>query len=125
MQRREDAGEKVAIPVPPKYGQGDFAKATYWKARGKLDVPKERFIAYPGVTREGDPTPVLGWAGWSHRDRRLLLPVRFPSSKRSVPTMPPWGRWSRGWWSWNPGWRSGTRRSSRSSELARPRSSQG
>jgi len=78
LQRREDAGEKVAIPVPPKYGQGDFAKTTYWKARGKLDVPKERFIAYPGVAREGDPTLVLGWAGWSHRDQALALAREIP-----------------------------------------------
>lgn len=78
LQRREDAGEKVTIPVPPKYGQSDFAKATYWKARGKLDVPKERFIAYPGVAREGDPTPVLGWAGWSHRDQALALAREIP-----------------------------------------------
>jgi hypothetical protein len=78
LQRREDAGEKVTIPVPPKYGQGDFAKATYWRARGKLDVPKERFISYPGVGREGDPTPVLGWAGWSHRDQALALAREIP-----------------------------------------------
>lgn len=78
LQRREDAGEKVTIPVPPKYGQGDFAKATYWKARGKLDVPKERFIAYPDVAREGDATPVLGWAGWSHRDQALALAREIP-----------------------------------------------
>ena len=78
LQRREDAGEKVAIPVPPKYGQADFAKSTYWKARGKLDVPKERFIAYPGVAREGDSTPVLGWAGWSHRDQALALAREIP-----------------------------------------------
>jgi len=78
LQRREDAGEKVTIPVPPKYGQGDFAKTSYWRARGKLDVPKERFIAYPGVAREGDPTPVLGWAGWSHRDQALALAREIP-----------------------------------------------
>lgn len=78
LQRREDAGEKVTIPLPPKYGQGDFVKATYWRARGKLDVPKERFIAYPGVAREGDATPVLGWAGWSHRDQALALAREIP-----------------------------------------------
>ncbi|NKZ11127.1 BREX-2 system adenine-specific DNA-methyltransferase PglX [Mycolicibacterium septicum DSM 44393] len=81
LQRREDAGEKVTIPVPPKYSQGDFAKATYWKARGKLDVPKERFIAYPAVAREGDPTPVLGWAGWSHRDQALALAREIPAQQ--------------------------------------------
>ncbi len=78
LQRREDCGEKVAIPVPPKYGQSDFAKTTYWKARGKLDVPKERFIAYPAVAHEGDPTPVFGWAGWSHRDQALALAREIP-----------------------------------------------
>jgi hypothetical protein len=78
LQRREDAEEKVTIPVPTKYGQGDFAKATYWRVRGKLDVPKERFVAYPGVAREGDPTPVLGWAGWSHRDQALALAREIP-----------------------------------------------
>ncbi|WP_304106582.1 BREX-2 system adenine-specific DNA-methyltransferase PglX [Mycolicibacterium bacteremicum] len=78
LQRREDAGEKVTIPAPPKYGQGDFAKTSYWRTRGKLDVPKERFIAYPGVTHEGDPTPVLGWAGWSHRNQALALAREIP-----------------------------------------------
>ncbi|PRC45148.1 hypothetical protein C6A85_96615, partial [Mycobacterium sp. ITM-2017-0098] len=38
----------------------------------------ERFIAYPGVAREGDPTPVLGWAGWSHRDQALALAREIP-----------------------------------------------
>jgi hypothetical protein len=78
LQRREDAGEKLAIAVPPKYGQSDFAKTTYWKVRGKLDVPKERFIAYPGVVRQGDSTPVLGWARWSHRDQALALAREIP-----------------------------------------------
>lgn len=73
LQRREDAGEKVTIPLPPKYGKTDFRSDAYWKARGKLDVPKERFIAYPGVARAGDSSPVLGWAGWDHADQALAL----------------------------------------------------
>lgn len=73
LQRREDAGEKVTIPVPPKYSTPDFQKVEYWKARGKLDVPKERFVLYPGVGREGDNSLVLGWAGWSYRDRAVAL----------------------------------------------------
>ena len=32
--------------------------------RGKLDVPKERFITYPHCNRDADRTPVIGWAGW-------------------------------------------------------------
>jgi hypothetical protein len=73
LQRREDAGEEVTIPVPPKYSPPDFQKVGYWKARGKLDVPKERFVLYPGIGREGDASPVLGWAGWSHRDQAVAL----------------------------------------------------
>jgi len=73
LQRREDAGEKVDIPVPPKYGPKDFAAQSYWRHRGKLDVPKERFIGYPGAERDGDPTPVYGWAGWDHLQQATAL----------------------------------------------------
>jgi hypothetical protein len=83
LQRREDAGEKATIPVPPKYSTPDFQKVGYWKARGKLDVPKERFVLYPGVGREGDTSPVLGWAGWSHRDQAVAL-VREIMNQQSL-----------------------------------------
>jgi hypothetical protein len=74
LQRREDAGEQVGtIPVPPKYTSADFRKSSYWQARGKLDVPKERFILYPGAGRDTDPTPLLGWAGWDHAQQSLAL----------------------------------------------------
>ena len=74
LQRLEDAGEKVGtIAVPPKYTSADFRKTSYWQARGKLDVPKERFILYPDAGRETDPTPLLGWAGWDHAQQSLAL----------------------------------------------------
>jgi hypothetical protein len=74
LQRREDAGEKVGpIAVPAKYTSADFRKNSYWQARGKLDVPKERFILYPDAGRETDPTPLLGWAGWDHAQQALAL----------------------------------------------------
>jgi hypothetical protein len=74
LQRREDAGEKVGdIPVPPKYTSADFRKASWWQHRGKLDVPKERFVLYPDAGRETDSTPVLGWAGWDHAQQALAL----------------------------------------------------
>ena len=73
LQRREDAGETVTIPVPPRYAQADFRPTAAWRARGKLDVPKERFISYPAVTRAGDTSPVIGWAGWDHADQALAL----------------------------------------------------
>ncbi len=81
LQRREDAGERVDIAVPPKYGQEDFRKPAYWRARGKLDVPKERFILYPDLHREGDSSMVLGWAGWDHKDQALALAREFPTQE--------------------------------------------
>lgn len=63
----------ATIPVPPKYTSTDFRKPSYWSARGKLDVPKERFIAYPGAGRATDPTALLGWAGWDHAQQSLAL----------------------------------------------------
>jgi Eco57I restriction-modification methylase len=74
LQRRESCGETVGtIAVPPKYTSADFNKPSYWRARGKLDVPKERFILYPAAGREGDTTPLLGWAGWDHAQQALAL----------------------------------------------------
>lgn len=61
------------IPVPPKYSSKDFAKTSYWTLRGKLDVPKERWILYPGAERSTDPSPVIAWAGWNHRDLMQAL----------------------------------------------------
>lgn len=75
LQRREDAGERLdtPIPVPPKYTTADFRKQHWWAHRGKLDVPKERFILYPDAGRDTDSTDVLGWAGWNHAQQSLAL----------------------------------------------------
>ena len=83
LQRLEDAGEKVGtIAVPPKYTSADFRKNSYWQARGKLDVPKERFILYPDAGRETDPTPLLGWAGWDHAQQSLALSLVIGERER-------------------------------------------
>ena len=83
LQRLEDAGEKVeTIAVPPKYTSADFRKNSYWQARGKLDVPKERFILYPDAGRETDPTPLLGWAGWDHAQQSLALSLVIGERER-------------------------------------------
>ena len=73
LQRMEDHAEPLPdgltrIPVPPKYAQADFAAASYWKQRGKLDVPKERFVSVAGAERDADPTLVLAWAGFDHAE---------------------------------------------------------
>ncbi|MEV1077456.1 BREX-2 system adenine-specific DNA-methyltransferase PglX [Streptomyces sp. NPDC050211] len=74
LQREEDrTGERLDIPVPPKYTSADFAKQSYWSNRGKLDVPKERFVSYPDANPDSDPTLLLGWAGWDQRDQATAL----------------------------------------------------
>ncbi|SDO24228.1 hypothetical protein SAMN04487981_109207 [Streptomyces sp. cf386] len=73
-QRQEDrTGQRLDIPVPPKYSSADFLKTSYWSNRGRLDVPKERFISYLEAGPEADPTTLLGWAGWDHKDQAQAL----------------------------------------------------
>jgi hypothetical protein len=75
LQREEDAtGKDLDIPVPPRYVSADFQKQSYWRHRGKLDVPKERFISYPGASPDSDKDSLLiGWAGWDHKDQASAL----------------------------------------------------
>jgi hypothetical protein len=53
------------IPVPPKYTSADFVTSNYWKLRGKLDVPKERWVSFPYCEGE-DGQIVIAWAGYDH-----------------------------------------------------------
>jgi hypothetical protein len=71
QQHMEDEGKPVTPAVPPKYASGDYLRSEYWSQRGKLDVPKERFIAFTEVPSPG-PTR-YGWAGWTHRARARTL----------------------------------------------------
>ena len=77
-QRRQDAEpsalapststpsrESFKIPVPPKYTSADFQGGTYWRLRGKLDVPKERWVSFPHCEGE-DGTLLIAWAGYDH-----------------------------------------------------------
>ncbi|MFC6020418.1 BREX-2 system adenine-specific DNA-methyltransferase PglX [Plantactinospora solaniradicis] len=83
LQRQEDAAPdepakrkiRDQIPVPEKYKPADFRKNSYWSNRGKLDVPKERFISYPQAGRDNDPSLLIGWAGWDHREQAQALAV--------------------------------------------------
>lgn len=82
LQRREDAGESIgSIPPPPRYVKADFS-GTAWDHRGALDVPKERFISYPGAERETDTSAVIGWAGWNYLDRARALAAWYMQARR-------------------------------------------
>ncbi|MFF9340030.1 BREX-2 system adenine-specific DNA-methyltransferase PglX [Streptomyces sp. NPDC014773] len=79
LQREEDAAPdepakrkvRERTPVPQKYSSADFLKPSYWRARGKLDVPKERFVSY-GTANAQSPE-LYGWAGWDHLEQALAL----------------------------------------------------
>ena len=78
LQRAEDRGEEIGtIPVPPKYASSDFRSGVFWEHRGKLDVPKERFVLVPNAGRGADISPVVGWAGWDERDLSRALAGRI------------------------------------------------
>lgn len=62
---REKQKQVGDIPVPPKYAQADFLPGPFWRLRGKLDVPKERFVSFPHVTT-ADGTALVAWAGSDH-----------------------------------------------------------
>jgi hypothetical protein len=71
-----------SIAVPPKYATADFVKTDYWRLRGKLDVPKERWIGYPHCSTESDPTLVIGWAGWNHLQQATAIVAYYDARKR-------------------------------------------
>jgi len=95
LQRKEDAAPdepakrkiRDSIPVPPKYTSADFFRPSYWKARGKLDVPKERFISY-GQTNAATPE-LYGWAGWDHREQGQALATYFTNTALSTEEITP------------------------------------
>ncbi|MCA9712333.1 MAG: hypothetical protein KDK70_41235, partial [Myxococcales bacterium] len=81
-QRREDRGETTKPPLPPpKYAQVDFVTDAYYRIRGKLDVPKDRFISYPHCESRESPSPLYGWAGWNHEQRARALATLYWSRK--------------------------------------------
>ena len=75
-QRREDAGESMKPELPPTYNNGDFLKQEFWQLRGKLDVLRERFIAFTEVPGRTGADTLYGWAGWTPVQRlRAILAI--------------------------------------------------
>ena len=68
------------IPVPPKYKSADFINSNFWRLRGKLDVPKERWVSFPYC--EGDDgTLVIAWAGYDHLQLARAIAERYEEAK--------------------------------------------
>ncbi len=71
------------IPVPPKYGSGDFLKSSYWKLRGKLDVPKERWLSFPhGEGQDG--SLMIAWAGYDHLQLTQALSAHYVDVQQNI-----------------------------------------
>ena len=82
-QEERKANEVGTIPVPPKYQSKDFLKADFWRLRGGLDVPKERWISYPGCERGADGSLVIAWAGWNHLQQATAVAGYYMDMKES------------------------------------------
>lgn len=93
LQRQEDAGKSVGeISIPPEYSQGsrgkprDFLRDEYWHLRGRLDVPKERFIAFTEVPGRSGAETLYGWAGWTPLQRiKAILAIDEDLDDGGVP----------------------------------------
>lgn len=77
LQREEDRGIDVGkVPVPPKYDGKDFLTSDIGRLRGKLDLPKERWISFPHC--EGpDGTLVICWAGYDHLQQAQAISAYY------------------------------------------------
>lgn len=80
-QKRRKAEEIGDIPVPPKYRTPDFQSAVYWRLRGGLDVPKERFVSFPQCSRDADASLLVLWAGYDHLARAQALAALYVERK--------------------------------------------
>ena len=79
VERKEN--EVGKIPLPPKYQSKDFLRSDIWRLRGGLDVPKERWVSYPGCERGADGSLPIAWAGWDHLQQAMALASYFIDMK--------------------------------------------
>ncbi len=82
-QRRRKAEEVGDIPVPPKYNKNDFLTSDYWRLRGGLDVPKERFVSFPRCERDADRSPIVTWAGYDRLARARAIAAYYLERKET------------------------------------------
>ena len=68
-------------PGPAQIRSKDFQKADYWRLRGGLDVPKERWVSYPGCERSADGSLPIAWAGWDHLQQATALAAYYLDRK--------------------------------------------
>ncbi|MGW1669392.1 BREX-2 system adenine-specific DNA-methyltransferase PglX [Streptomyces sp. NPDC002324] len=75
-QSRDDKrghADTTDVPEPPRFTTADYLKPSYWKQRGKFDLPNERLISFGSSITPLSPMTLLGWAGWDARERAQVL----------------------------------------------------
>lgn len=82
-----DTGKPLeSIPLPPKFDRTHFQSADSFSTRGKLNVPRERFILFADLT-----PPRYGWNGWRDTERALAQITAYELAERDPenPLPPP------------------------------------
>ena len=79
--KRRKQDEVGDITVPPKYNTADFQSQEFWRLRGGLDVPKERFVSFPYCARDADPSLPVLWAGFDHLARARAISAWYVERK--------------------------------------------
>jgi len=76
--------------ITPRFSRKDFSDGTAWRLRGKLNIPRERFIHYAEFdhTRRGTDAPDtggpwFGWAGWDAAGRADALAFLLDRANRA------------------------------------------
>ncbi|MCO6436554.1 MAG: BREX-2 system adenine-specific DNA-methyltransferase PglX [Phycisphaerae bacterium] len=80
LEHLDSIPQPPEIAVPPKYKSSDFLDGNYWRLRGKLDVPKERWVSFPYCEGE-DGTLVIAWAGYDHLQLARAIAERYELAK--------------------------------------------
>lgn len=88
--RKFYAARRSDPPETPEYRRKEFSDGTAWKLRGKLNIPRERFIHYAEFdhTRRGTDAPDtggpwFGWAGWDAAQRADALAFLLDRANRA------------------------------------------
>ena len=76
----DEVSPNPRIDVPPRYVLADFLSNKFWNLRGKLDVPKERWVSFPHAESE-DGTLPIAWAGYDHLQLARAIAERYELAK--------------------------------------------
>jgi hypothetical protein len=86
---RSTGDTETPAPVP-EFSRQDFSDATAWRLRGKLNIPRERFIYYQefdhtprGADAPETGGPWFGWAGWDAAGRADALAHLLDRAQRA------------------------------------------